>query len=773
MIEVRGAREHNLQAVDVTLPRHALTVLCGVSGSGKSSLAFDTLHAEGQRRYLESLALDRGLTLQQPPAVDRVGGLPPTIALSQRAAAPGRRTTVASILDVDITLRVLFARAGIQHCPRCDRAIVPRTHDEIVRGVLERPEGSRVTLEAPVPDPQAGVLEEIERAGFSRLRLGGELVRLEEVAPHRFEQAHDVRIVVDRIKTDPAKRDRLADSVRLAARAGQGVLVVRVGDTEEVFVDRPVCWHDQLRLPDLEPGLLSPSTSAGACPRCQGVGEVDDAACSTCAGSGLSEAARAVRWRGRGIAEVRQQPLEALLHDLEAIEATEVEQVLLTDLRPRLARATPLGLQRLPLARRGDRLSSSELQRLRLARQVGGSLSGVLYVLDEPAAGLDGPLVEAVVQVLRDLVTRGNTVLAVEHHLAVIRSADHVVEFGPGSGAEGGRIVFEGTPEALAEAPTTTGRWLSGRARLTGRPAPPTEARAVVQGSWRHGQSAAKVTLPRGQLVAILGPSASGKTALLATLERALQEDLPTGVEVAGLQGLQRANLVERGAGRTARSNPATYVGLWDVMRELLAATREARIRGFTASTFSLNSKGGRCDACKGSGQSRLSLGPLPDLVQVCPVCRGRRFEDDVLNVRWKGLDPSELLALSGRDAQVALAGHPHLDRMLRALVRVGLGYVPLGQPTATLSGGEAMRLSLARELARAAKRGAADTAYLLDDPTTGLHPEDVAHLLELLRQLVDEGATVWMAVNDPALAEVADAVVHLTGPSSKPSTRP
>lgn len=764
MIEIQGAREHNLQDVHLELPTGCLIVFCGVSGSGKTSLAFDTLHVEAQRRYLEALALDQGLRPAVPAAVDRVIGLPPTIALAQRVSAPGRRSTVGTICDLEPVLRILFARAGIQRCPRCRRAIVPHSLDEIVEAVIARPEGSRLTLEAPLRDPHPSVIEEVERAGFSRLRVAQEIVRIDELIPARLEGAVDVRIVVDRIRVSPQRRDRISDSVRLARSAGQGIVIVGSSGPDEVFVDRPLCVHDDLSLPLLEPGLLSPQPGLGGCPGCGGSGETDEGVCPDCGGARLSEPARAVEWRGRSLPQLLQLPVDELASLLRALETDPLEATILADVLPRLGGLRALGLGHLPLGRRADRLSSSELQRLRLARQISGALSGVLYVLDEPAAGLDAALVAPLVRLLRGLVEAGNTVLAVEHDREVVRSADHVVEFGPGAGASGGRIVYQGAVAGLLEADTPTGRWLSGRQQLAPRSRPPDAGSVTIQGPWLHGSPRPGVCLPRGQLVAITGPSGSGKSTLLHVLATALAAGpLPAGVSVSGIEGLQRPVIVGRGASRSPRSSPATYVGLWDVLRELLASTRRARIQGLSAGTFSLNTDGGRCGACRGTGERRIALGPLPDRIEPCPVCHGARFEADVLGIRWKGCSAAELLAMRASDAQVLLAGHPRLDALTRVLVKVGLGYVPLGQPTHTLSGGEAVRLSLARGLARMAQRGAGDTVFLLDDPTIGLHPSDVAQLLGLLRELVDGGATVWLTTSDRALAEASDRALSLS----------
>jgi excinuclease ABC subunit A len=776
-IAVRGAREHNLAAVDLDLPRAQLIVLCGVSGSGKSSLAFDTLFVEGQRRYLEALAAGRprGPSLV-PPRVDAIDGLPPTLALPQRAAAYGPRSTVGSVAEIEPVLRVLFARAGTQHCPRCGAAVAPVTHDEIVAALVALPSGTRLTIEAPLrleapgergPD-LAAVVEEIERAGFSRIRLDDEVVRVEEVTAGQLERARRAHIVVDRIRIEPDRGGRIDDSVRLAGRAGRGVVVAVHDGGEQTFVSRPYCLADDLSLPPLEPSLLAPTPGGpGACPACEGLGVREGEPCTACSGSRLSDVARAVRWRGLALPDLARVPLvraSELL--LEAVGggagATAVEATALVDVQRRVDRLLALRLGDVALGAPMDRLSGSQVQRVRLARQVATRLSGVLVVLDEPVAGLEPALVEVVVELLRELVAAGNTVVAVEHAGPVIRAADRVIEFGPGAGRLGGRVVYEGPTAGLLEADTPTGRWLSGRCAIPARPLPPDRGAVVVSGRWLRGRAAAAVRVPRGRLVAVTGPAGSGKSALLRVLGGALTGSVPDGVEVTGTDGLSRPILADRAAARAARSMPATYVGLWDVVRDLLASTRDAAIRGLDAAAFSLNAAGGRCEGCKGTGEVRVDLGPLPDVVQVCQVCEGRRFQRDVLEVRWKGLDAAELLAMSAGEAAPVLAGHPRLEEPLRALNRVGLGYVPLGQPVHTLSGGEARLLALARELARASRRGADDTVHVLDDPTVGLHPSDVANLVALLRTLCEDGASAWLGTVDPLLVGAVDEVVVL-----------
>lgn len=775
-IVVRGAREHNLRDVDLELPRGRLIAFTGPSGSGKSSLAFDTLHAEGQRRFLEALALHarglpRGLLA---PEVDDIRGLPPTIALDQRYRAPSARLTVGTYTELHGLLAVIFGRAGEQHCPRCGTAVASTTHDEIVARLMALPARTRLTIEAPLhADDPVAALDEVERAGFSRIRVGDAIVRLDEIDRRAVEGA--VRIVVDRIRVEPDRRDRVHDAVRLASRAGAGVVVAVTDTGEQVYTDRPWCLACRLALPELSPRLFNWDTREGQCPTCQGLGRLDGRVCESCGGTRLSEAARAVIWEGHRFHELDALPFPLLVERLREARTDAVSEPPTQELLRRVEQLLRIGLEHLSLHRSAATLSTGELQRLRLARQVGARLAGVLYVLDEPTAGLHSDAVKAVIEVLRELVDQGNTVLVVEHDLDVVRATDRVVDFGPGAGRAGGRVVFEGSPQELLAADTSTGRWLSGRERLERRPTVEPATWVRIGGLQFLDLDGVDVELPTEALVAITGPSGSGKTTLLEALHRHVASRLrlqapppPPARRIEGLERFSRLILVDRTPGRSARSNPATYTGLWEVVRELLASTREAQIRGLDASHFSLNVKGGRCEACQGTGERRVELDLLPDVYLVCPVCDGRRFTGDVLEVRWKGLAPDEILGLTVEEAHPVLAGHPKLDVALRALMDVGLGYVPLGQPTHTLSGGEAHRLRLARELARAARSGVAGTLYLVDDPTSGLHPADVAALLEVFRQLVREGGTVWMATHHTPLTEVVDWQIVL-GPGAGP----
>lgn len=709
-VQIRGARDNNLDDLSLSFATGQLIAFCGPSGSGKSSLAFDTLHREGQRRYLEAL-LQRTGTLRRPD-VEGIDGLPPTIGLDQRERAAAGSTTVAGICELEVGLAVLFGRTGTAHCPGCGRAIEPMSHDRIVERLLRLPEGTRLTLEAPVR-PGPGVLDEIQRAGFSRVRLEGEVLRLEAVGDVSAEQ--DLRIVVDRIKTAPGKRSRLHDGVRLTSRAGRGVVVAAHAGAEETFVDRPLCTlHGEL--PHNEPGRFRLFADQ--------------------ARWGLDPAAQEVTVGGTRLPAILEGTVADLGAMLEGWPRDERSEGVLDDLAHRVEVLERLGLGHLVLGSPAGRASRGEQVRLRLARQVSSRVSGVLYVLDEPASGLDDQAAAAVVAVLEELVAQGNTVLAVDHHPTLLRAATTVVEFGPGAGPDGGRIVYQGPPADLPDTPT--GRVLRGE---------------LVTPRWPGGTTGTRSlggTLVDSPGVTVLaGPSGAGKSRLL---ER---------IRAAGVDVFEKVVSAEAASiARSRRSSPATYLGIWNVLRDLLAQTREAKVQGLSSSTFSLNTKGGRCETCAGEGEIRTVLDPLPDVWTRCPVCRGRRFQADVLQVRWKGHAPDELLALPVVEAHPLLAGNPKLERGLRALRDTGLGHIQLGRRADTLSGGEVRRMKLARELARA--RGPA--LVLADDPSLGLHPIDTVALMAAFHRLAEEGSTVVLASSDPYVIQAASRVQPISG---------
>ena len=764
-IRIRGARENNLCGFDLDIPRGRLVVLTGVSGSGKTSLALDTLHAEGQRRYLEAMAgALRVRTRLERPRVDDIEGLPPTIALDQSLPHPGPRSTIGTLADAEAPLRVLMARGGVQHCCGCGDAVVPVTHDEIVAAIAAQPEGSRITVEAPLNRgeiPVRALLDEVARAGFSRVRIDGTITRVEEVRPRA---GATLRVVVDRIRWRPDRRDRLHDAVRTAARAGRGAVVAVVGDGETTFVDRPICLRCPRHLPPLEPRLLS-TRGPGACETCRGVGSVESEPCGACDATGLGPDARAVRLVGHRIEDIKAWSLADLHQRLGEWEVGEAARLPLEALRRRVDALVRIGLASHPMGARTARLSTGELQRARLARHLATPLCGVLYLLDEPTTGFDEASSAGVVTWLRELRDAGNTVVVIEHNPVVVRAADHVIDFGPGSGSAGGRIVYQGDVAGLEAADTVTAAWLARSRSLP--PLVGSGGRDVaVQGLvWRAVST--DLSLPLGAATAITGPTGSGKSTLLDAMRRLIRpaegQRRPRVASLVGVQAVTRlADVLGHGASSLRRSTAATYSGAWDTLRTLLAATQAAQVRGLPASHFSLNRKGGRCEVCAGQGEVRVDLSVLPDVWLPCDVCRGRRFHGDVLEVRWKGHGPDELLALRADEAYRLLAGHPRLEASLRALCDVGLGYLPLGQPGHTWSGGEVQRLRIARELARMARGGGADTVFVLDDPTRGLHPADVHALTVLLQRLVDEGATLWIATHDQRFAAVCAHEVRM-----------
>lgn len=734
-ISLRGARENNLRAVDLDLPTGALVAVTGVSGSGKSSLAFDTLHAEGHRRYLQQLSPRlRGVAggLRRP-SFDLLTGLPPTVALTQRAGAGRVGSTVATYAELHVLLRVVWARAGQRHCGVCGDPVTVSTHDDIVAALLGSG-GRRCLIEAPVrveSTTRRALLEEVGHAGFSRVRIDGVVQRLDEVS-RAGALPTDLRIVVDRVRLAPDRSARLYDAVRLATQAGRGEMVAVVDDVPHSFVDRARCTRCERDLDPLEPSWLS-YRGPGACTVCEGTRRVASSCCPSCDGAGLAPDGRSVRWRDRTLPEQCRWSVGQLAEELPSWREDPIAGPASEELASRVAALVDLGLSELTLDGGCDELSAGQWQRLRLARQLGARLSGLLYVLDEPMASVDEASVNAVLKVLTDLRDQGNTVLVVTHRSAVIRVADRVVEFGPGAGRGGGEVVFEGSVAELLETSTPTARSLRGELDVAVR----RRAGSVV--------SIAEHTLVTEALGVAVGPNGTGKT-------RWLQAVAAQGTEL----GFERVVEALSTAPLTSRSSPATFIGLWDVLRPLLAATREAQVRGFEASHFSLNVAGGRCEACRGSGVRRVDLQVLPDVFFPCSVCHGKRFSGDVLEVRWKGHSAAELLALDADAAHPVLAGHPKLEAMLRALREVGLGYMPLGQSGHTLSGGETRRLRLARELGRV-RRGSARTLYVLDEPGRGLHPADVASLTEVLHRLVDEGATVVCASHDPGLVAAAD----------------
>ncbi len=901
-IVVRGAREHNLKNIDVEIPRERLVVVTGLSGSGKSSLAFDTLYAEGQRRYVESLSAYARQFLEQmeKPDVDAIEGLSPAIAIEQKTASKNPRSTIATVTEIYDYLRLLYARAGSVHCPSCGKPIRAQTVQQVVDRLMSLPERTRLYLYAPVIRARKGEhrkeLQELRQGGFVRVRIDGVLHELEEDIALAKSVPHTVEVLVDRLALRPGIEKRLADSLEVAFRYGGDIArVERLGDGDAIeesmlFSRRFACPDCGVSLPELSPRLFSFNSPLGACPACNGLGVrryfdpdllIPDVRKSLASGAVakvdrktaahlqeifaalgrryefpvdvpfdlLSPRAKALvlegtngeeldveyrrgekhdtfrrPWEGLvaffenrhratespwmreeleqlmssqtcavcGGARLRKESLAVTIGEktlpalcalsvadakrfFETLELApqeaEIARLVLKEIRERLGFLARVGLDYLSLDRPSATLSGGEGQRIRLATQIGSGLSGVLYILDEPSIGLhqrDNARLLATLERLRDL---GNTVLVVEHDRDTILAADHLIDMGPGAGVHGGEVVAAGTPQAVMANPRSlTGRYLSGeleiplpQKRRTGR-----QWSLVLRGAREHNLRNVTFELPLGAITCVTGVSGSGKSSLVIdTLYRVLAQRLSGSRERAGahdeLVGWQLLDKVidvdQAPIGRTPRSNPATYTGLFVHIRELFAQLPEARARGYEPGRFSFNVKGGRCEACRGDGVLRIEMHFLPDVFVTCEVCGGSRYARETLEVRYRGKSIAEVLDLTVGEALDFLGAVPPVRTKLTALHDVGLDYVRLGQPATTLSGGEAQRIKLARELAR---RATGKTLYILDEPTTGLHFEDVRRLIAVLERLADQGNTVLVIEHNLDVIKSADRVVDL-----------
>ncbi len=804
-VVVRGARVHNLRNVDVEIPHEQLVVVTGVSGSGKSSLVFDTIFAEGQRRYLESLSTysRQFLNQLQRPDVDVLEGLPPTLSIEQRVGTAQHRSTLGTTTEIYDYLRLLYARAGQAHCPQCGRAVAQQSPQAIVDSVLNLEERTKVMLLAPLVQGRKGahkkLFEQICRDGFVRARVDGELVDATEPPELQKSRTHDIDVVMDRIIIKEGVESRVAESVELALRHGEGSCVVLhevQGEwCESRFSTQFACPECGISFEELQPRTFSFNSPYGACSDCDGMGYVeteiegdDDEPrrrrCDACSGARLGPVARAVTVEGLTIHELTALPIDAAHEVVERWQASlgdeesevfatesarQVASGILPDVETRLSFLRQVGLDYLSLDRSARTLSGGEFQRARLAACLGSGLTGVCYILDEPTIGLHPCDVGRLIDALEELRAQGNSVLIVEHDPAVMSRADHLIDVGPGAGVHGGLILAAGTPEQIARQETATGRYLSGgleAAHSEKRAADP-GARLMLRDVETHNLKQVTLRLPLRVLTCVTGVSGSGKSSLIIdTLVPAVrrrlgrQADKHSGDSLTGGEEITRLVEVDQSPiGKTGRSNPATHSGIWNEVRKVFAKTREARIRGYKPGRFSFNSRSGCCEECRGQGTIRMAMNFLPDMYVVCPRCRGARFNPQTLEVRFRGKTVADVLTMTVEEAAEFFENVPKLCRVLSTFADVGLGYLQLGQSALTLSGGEAQRVKLAGELTQPAE---GSTLFVLDEPTTGLHPADVTQLLAVLQRLVDAGHTVVVIEHDLDVIAAADWVIDL-----------
>jgi excinuclease ABC subunit A len=796
-IVISGARVHNLKNIALEIPRDQLVVITGVSGSGKSSLAFDTLYAEGQRRYLESLSADARQFLRQieKPDVDSIDGLSPAIAISQSSGFYTVRSTVGTVTEIYDYLRLLFARVGRPTCSVCGAEIAAFTIEQVADRLAALPEQSRLLVLAPIgPVDRESLrrrLSDLMRDGFARVKIGADLIDLASVNADAIPAQASVDLVVDRLTVRAGIEKRLWDSLETTARYGDQVIKIESQSAGErlqemVFSLKLACANCGATLPEITPALFSFNSLHGACPACGGTGlansgpkaseaALDDSPCRVCAGARLKKESLAIKLGQRNIAEVAAMSARQTLEFCRSLALGQREHVIgrrvLDEISSRLSFLIEVGLDYLSLDRPSLTLSAGESQRMRLATQIGTKLAGVLYILDEPSLGLHPRDNAQLLKLLKQLRNTGNSLLIVEHERETILQADHVIDMGPGAGAQGGQVVVQGSPAELQrDENSLTGRYLSGALAVRG-PSPPRRGSGsflVIQGAREHNLKNITVAIPIGAMTAITGVSGSGKSSLMidTLYKRAAQRFYRARAiggacdAILGWEHFDRVVAVDQSPiGRTPRSNPATYTGIFDHLRSLFAQLPEARLRGYGADRFSFNAKGGRCEACGGEGIIKVDMYFLPAVSVTCEVCKGQRYNRETLSVTYKGLSIADVLKFTVNEAAEMFSFMPAMFDRLRLLREVGLGYLTLGQPAAALSGGEAQRVKLARELAR---KSSGRTLYILDEPTAGLHFEDIRKLLEVLHRLVDEGNTMVIVAHAMEVVKTVDFVVDL-----------
>jgi len=786
------AAQHNLKNIDVTLPRNQLIVITGPSGSGKSSLAFDTLFAEGQRRYIECLSAYARQYIEQleKPEVEAIEGISPSISIDQRTISSNPRSTVGTVTETYDFLRLLFAKVGMPFCPRCGRRVSTQTSQQILERISESFPAESVKVLSPVVKGRKGeyhrLFERLQKKGFLRSRIDGQIRELDEDIVLEKTKKHHIEVLIDEINVNSSSIDRLKEAVDMALELAGGDLLLLKKDGKEFYYSlNLLCPYCDISLPELEPRSFSFNSPYGACPKCQGLGfqtihdewgesVLTDEPCSRCKGSRLREESLAVKIGDRNIYELSKLPANKLFEKLSTLNFDDSRKIIankiLKEILPRLRVIKDLGMSYLQLTRPSSSLSGGEARRVRLATQVGARLRGVLYVLDEPTIGLHQKDNGKLISLLKEIRDQGNTVVVVEHDEQTIRAADFLLDLGPGAGEGGGWKVAEGTlTQILSSADSLTSKYLIGERTI------PVPAKRRKPQGWltilkasEHNLKQIDARIPLSVLTTVTGVSGSGKSTLVYDiLFKSLSNILYKAKQKPGqhesILGVEQINKVisvdQKAIGRTPRSNPATYTGVFTALRQLFSMTQEARIRGYSASRFSFNLSGGRCEECQGAGAKKIEMHFLPDVFVTCERCRGLRYNRETLAVQYKGKNIADYLEMTVDESYPFLKAHPQLKRKLEILRRVGLGYIRLGQPAPTLSGGEAQRIKLTKELGR---KNTGSTLYLLDEPTTGLHFDDVRKLLEVLAELVELGNTIVIIEHNLDVIKVSDYIIDL-----------
>jgi len=790
-IFIKGAREHNLKNINVTIPRESLTVITGPSGSGKSSLAIDTLYAEGQRRYVESLSAYARQFIEQlrKPDVDFIEGLSPSIAINQKTVNRSPRSTVGTITEIYDYLRVLYTRIGRQYCYNCEAMITKQESSDIMQSVMSLPPGSRIQILSPLIRDRKGEyrkeLEKIRREGFIRARIDGEITDLAHDIALPKHKRHTIEIVIDRLIIKPGIDRQITGAIETALKYSDTVVINLLRENRDIlFSKTAVCARCGISYPDINPMFFSFNSTQGACPRCNGLGfeDIDEdsteiegcAYCRLCHGMRLRKEALSIRVQGKNIAELADLTVGEAVLFVNALTLTEREQVIasriLKEVKDRLHFLEKVGLDYLTLSRPSLTLSGGEAQRIRLATQLGSSLTGVLYILDEPSIGMHPRDCRKLLESLSSIRDAGNTVIVVEHDEETIRWADHIIDMGPGAGLRGGWVIASGSPnEISANDHSVTGRYLNGSLSID-VPFRRRKANGAIRiiGAREFNLKDISVDIPLGIFVCVTGVSGSGKSTLVIDiLYKALCRELHGSAAIPGRYAEIRGASAIKGVisadqsplGKTPRSNPATYTGIFSFIRELFAQVADSRVRGYSASRFSFNLPGGRCEACSGDGLIKVEMHFLPDVYIPCNTCKGKRYNRETLEVQYRGKNISQILDMTISEALQFFSAIPPIRRKLEVLEDVGLGYLQLGQPASTLSGGEAQRVRLSRELAKSKKK---DILFILDEPTTGLHFFDIQRLLTVINSLVDAGNTVVVIEHNLDVIKSADHIIDL-----------